>query len=84
MLLYFSDHLVGENKGILTPTLERLLGLSRKKRIVSLMMSQVLLTIGTLLWSLMTKFEQCAAQFTNIARGTFRECAFELHLHDLP
>ena len=54
MLMYFFDRLIGENKGILTSNLERLLGPFRKKRIVSLMMSQVLLTIGTLLWLLMT------------------------------
>ena len=83
MLLYFSDHLVREKRGIFTPKLASLLVLSRKKRIVSLMMSLVLLTIGTLLGSLMTKFKQCAAQCTNIARGTFRECVFELHSHDL-
>ena len=30
MLLYFSDHLVGESRGILTPKHERLFGLSQK------------------------------------------------------
>ena len=76
MLLYFCDHMVGKNQGILTPKLERLLGLSRKKRIVSLIMSQVLLTIETLLWSLMTKFKHCAAQCTNIAGGYFLRMGF--------
>ena len=76
MLLYFCDHLVGKNQGILTPKLERVLGLSGKKRIVSLMMSQVLLTIETLLWSFMTKFEHCTAQCTNIAGGYFLQMRF--------
>ena len=78
MLLYFCDQLVGKNQGILTPKLERV-----KKRIVSLMMSQVLLTIETLLWSFMSKFEHCTAQCTNIAGGTSCKCVFELHSHDL-
>ena len=76
ILLYICDHLVRENKEILTPKLERLLRLYRKKQIVFLMMSQVLLTIETLLWSLMAKFKQCAAQCTNIAREYFLRMRF--------
>jgi len=49
-MLYYLAHLVGENKGMLITKVTRLLGLSLKKRMVSLIISQVLLMIGTSLW----------------------------------